>query len=346
MKGAAFKNPGNDFSIEIIDKPMPTPKEGEILVRLNVTGLCHSDLHLMMADWDGFRTQMQTVGHEGAGVVEELGPGVKGWQVGDRAGVKPISSVCFSCDNCGRDLEAHCPNAVFSGINMEGTYQQYICVPAFYATHIPDGVDDFMAAPVMCSGATAYRSLMASNLKVGHWAVFPGAGGGVGHMVLQVARAMGIRCIAIDGGEEKRALCMELGAEEYLDFSSGINVEARVKEITGGGADAVFVTSSSASSYSQAPGLLRVGGIVMCLSMPPSGQVIAGADPNIMTSMALSIRGTMVGSLADCDRALDLAKRGLLRPRYTKFKLSELPHAVSLLRTGKVAGRAIVDLWA
>jgi propanol-preferring alcohol dehydrogenase len=297
MKAAAFKNPGDNFSIEIIDKTIPTPKEGEVLVRLNVTGLCHSDLHLMMAGWDGFRTQMQTVGHEGAGVVEELGRGVEGWKVGDRAGVKPISSVCFSCGNCGRDLEAHCPKAVFTGINMEGTYQQYICVPAFYATHIPDGVDDFAAAPIMCSGTTAYRSLMASGLKIGQWAVFPGAGGGVGHMVVQVAKAMGIRCIAIEGGDEKRALCMELGAEEYIDFASGIDVEARIKTITGGGADAVIVTSSSAASYTQAPGFLRVGGTVMCLSMPPSGKVIAGADPNIMTSMGLTVKGTMVGSL-------------------------------------------------
>lgn len=165
-------------------------------------------------------------------------------------------------------------------------------------------------------------------------------------MMVQVAKAMGIRCICIDGGEDKRALCLELGAEEYIDFTGPINVAERIKEITSGGADAVIVTSSSAASYIQAFDFLRVGGTVMCVSLPPSGKVIAGVDPNTMVAMGYTVKGTLVGSLADCDRALDLASRGLLLPRYTKFKLSELPTAVSLLRQGKIAGRAVVDLWA
>jgi len=345
MLAAVLSNPGDNFSLRIVEKPIPSPADDEILVRLHVTGLCHSDLHLMLADWSDFRTSMQTVGHEGAGVVEEVGAKVTGWTAGDRAGVKPISQVCHACEACTRGKEMFCPTAKFTGINMEGTYQQYIAVPASYATRIPEGVDDFDAAPIMCSGTTAYHSLRASGLVVGQWAVFPGAGGGVGHMALQMAKSMGLRCLAIDGGAEKRELCMSLGAEEYVDFTKE-DVVTRVKDITGGGADGVIVTASHPSSYTQAMELLRIGGIVMCLSMPTSGKVIAGADPNTMCGMGLTVKGTMVGSLGDCAAALDLAARGLLRPRVTKFTLKEIPQAVDMLRRGQIAGRAVVDLWA
>lgn len=346
MLAAVLTNPGENFTLQIVEKPKPSPADDEILVRLNVTGLCHSDLHLMLADWSDFRTTSQTVGHEGAGVVEEVGAKVTGgWKVGDRAGVKPISQVCHACTACTDGKEMFCPEARFTGINMDGTYQQYIAVPAAYASRIPDGVDDFDAAPIMCSGTTAYHSLRASGLVVGQWAVFPGAGGGVGHMALQMARAMGLRCVAIDGGEDKRELCLGLGAEEYVDFTKD-DVVARVKDITGGGAHGVIVTASHPSSYTQAMELVRVGGIVMCLSMPTSGKVIAGADPTTMCGMGLTVKGTMVGTLGDCAGALDLAARGLLRPRVTKFKMSEIPQAVDMLRRGEIAGRAVVDLWA
>ncbi|EXJ84127.1 hypothetical protein A1O3_04794 [Capronia epimyces CBS 606.96] len=111
MRAAIVQNPGKDFTIDIIDKAKPQPAHDEILVRLQATGLCHSDLSLMMQEWTGFRTKMQTVGHEGAGIVEAIGKDVTGWQVGDRAGVKPISWVCHSCESCIKGREQHCPEA-------------------------------------------------------------------------------------------------------------------------------------------------------------------------------------------------------------------------------------------
>lgn len=167
-----------------------------------------------------------------------------------------------------------------------GTYQNYITSPAKYTTRIPDEVDDFVAAPLMCSGATMYRSvsvsgnfrlnrllilysqIRASGLPPGQWAVFSGAGGGVGSIGIQIARAMGLRVISVDGGDEKAKLCMDLGSEVFVDFTKVESVEQEVLGITGGkGAHGIFITATHPSAYATAPSMLRVGGIVMCIGL-------------------------------------------------------------------------------
>lgn len=199
----------------------------------------------------------------------------------------------------------------------------------------------------MCSGSTIYRSLIESQLKAGDWAVFPGGGGGVGHMGVQLAKAMGMRVIVIDGGEEKRKLSEELGAEHFVDFSKVESVEQEVIKLTGGkGAHGVFVTATSGAAYKSAPMMLRTGGAVMCVGLPPSGTALAGAEPGFLIFKNIRIIGTMVGSMKDTDHALDFAARGLLKPRYEKFGIEDLPKAVQKLRDGKVAGRCVVDFNA
>jgi propanol-preferring alcohol dehydrogenase len=346
MRAAVIQNPGKDFTIDIIEKPKPQPADDEILIRLEETGLCHSDLSLMMGEWTGFRTKMQTVGHEGAGLVEAIGKAVTGWKIGDKAGVKPISWVCRTCESCIKGREQHCPDARFTGITMEGTYQQYIAVPAIYATRIPSNVELFHAAPIMCSGTTSYAALRKSGVRAGEWAVILGAGGGLGHFAVQIAKAMGARVIAVDSGAAKKDLCMSLGAVEFIDIASNTDPVERTMELTGGGAHAVIVASAHPSSYASAPKYLRIGGAVVCVAMPPTNKANIGGDPNDLIVKNITIKAAMVGTLGETAEVLDLCGQGLVTPVVNRFPLDQLPHAIQLLKEGSIVGRAVVDLWS
>ncbi|MCJ1300681.1 hypothetical protein MMC08_003478 [Hypocenomyce scalaris] len=253
-KAGCVVDPGPNFRVQVEDVPIPEPGPDEVLLRLNATGICYSDLHYMLEDLPMPRMSqfgVRSPGHEGAGVVVKVGSNVKTWKVGDRGGVKPMWDVCMECDLCRDGLhETYCPKAVSAGLMVPGTYQQYIVSPAKYTTRIPDSVDDFTAGPIMCSGSTIYRSLIESQLKTGDWAVFPGAGGGVGHMGVQLAKAMGFRVIGIDGGDEKRDLCYKLGCEAFVDFLKVKNLQEEIIRITDGkGAHGVFVTAGTAAAY-------------------------------------------------------------------------------------------------
>ncbi|TVY50186.1 Alcohol dehydrogenase 2 [Lachnellula cervina] len=346
--GCVFNN-GPNFTISVEDVPVPEPGPNELLLRLNATGVCYSDLHYMLEDLNMptmRQFSVRSAGHEGAGVVVKVGRDVKSWKVGDRGGVKPMWDVCGECELCWDGMhETYCSKAVFTGLAVAGTYQHYITSPAKYTTRIPDNVDDFTAGPIMCSGSTIHTSLMASQLKAGNWAVFPGGGGGVGHMGIQLARAMGMRVIAIDGGEQKRSLCLDtLGADAFIDFTQVKDVAAEVVRITDGkGAHGIFVTAGNKAAYESAPKMVRVGGKVMCIGLAPGGTATVGAEPNWFIFKNLHVIGTMVGSMKDTDAALDFAARGLLKPIYEKFPISKLPDAVQKLRDGKVAGRCVVD---
>lgn len=221
---------------------------------------------------------------------------------------------------------------------------EYINSPEKYTTLVPDGVDDFIAGPIMCSASTIYTSLKESGLQAGDWAVFPGAGGGVGIQGVQLAKAMGFRAIAIDTGEEKKKLCTEKGAEAFVDFKSSKDVAADVIQIADGvGAHAVIVTAPP--SYPTALSYLggRVGGKVMCIGLPAAGTCHIDVDPSAMCFKKWTISGTLVSSMKDVDRTLDFARRGMLKPIYTVYPFSKIDEAVQKLRKGEIAGRAVVD---
>jgi D-arabinose 1-dehydrogenase-like Zn-dependent alcohol dehydrogenase len=228
---------------------------------------------------------------------------------------------------------------------VNGSYAQYVVSPERYTTLIPDGVDDYIAGPIMCSASTIYTSIKESRLRPGDWAVFPGAGGGVGIQGVQLATAMGLRPVAIDTGDDKKKLCLETGgAEEFIDFKKVEDVAAEVVRICDGiGAHAVFVTA--VQSYPSSISLLgnRIGGKVMCIGLPPAGQFHIDVDPNHIVFKNQTVTGTLVANMADVDKTLDFAKRGLLKPIYTVYPLSQFNEAVQKLRRGEIAGRAVVD---
>ncbi|OQE21691.1 hypothetical protein PENSTE_c011G00235 [Penicillium steckii] len=346
-KAGVVVNEGPDFRVEIQMVPVPEPGPDDILIRLTHTGLCSSDIHLMQGDL-GLPPMstfgVRSPGHEGAGVVVKIGSNVKNFKLGDRAGIKPITDTCGACAMCWDDKETYCKSAVHTGLFATGTYQQYLVSPARYASPIPDGVPDEIAAPIMCSASTIYRSLIESNLRAGSWAVFPGGGGGVGIQGVQLAKAMGMRPIVIDTGSSKRDLSLKMGAEAFIDFKEVDDPAKAVIETADGiGAHGVFVTAPAA--YNNAVSYIgdRVGAMVMCIGLPPAGTMILGTDPCEFIFKNLSIKGTLVGSRSDTAAALNFAKRGQLNQICEVWPFNRLPEGVEKLRRGEVAGRIVVN---
>ncbi|TKA79385.1 hypothetical protein B0A55_02843 [Friedmanniomyces simplex] len=346
-KAAVVVNEGPDFRVEVQEVDVPEPKDDEVLLKLNCTGLCMSDIHFMMNDWavppmSQFGTKC--AGHEGAGVVVKVGKNVTDWKVGDRGGVKPLWDVCHNCQECWNGRENYCAKGVYTGLVAEGTYMQYIVSPAKYTSRIPEGVSDEVAGPIMCSASTMHRALVDSGLRPGNWVVFPGGGGGVGIQGVQLAKAMGMRPIVVDSGSAKKDLSAKMGAEHFVDFKEHDDVAARVKEVADGiGAHGVLVTAYQ--SYKDSINFIgdRIGGKVMCIALPPAGTIMLGTDPNLFVFKNLSIIGTLVGTMQDTAATLDYVRRGLLKSIAEVRGMSAFPESVQQLRRGEIAGRVVID---
>ncbi|EME42252.1 hypothetical protein DOTSEDRAFT_133358 [Dothistroma septosporum NZE10] len=354
QRAAVRQGAGGEATAPVKSIAVPQePGPGQILVKINWTGLCASDKSLIHDEWAGFGIKMmdQTngiAGHEGAGEVVAVAPDVADiWKVGDRAGVKWVVSICRNCEFCtnGTD-ELHCPKQLNSGFTAPGTFQEYCLTDGRYATRIPQGVLDEEAGPIMCGGVTAYTACKRSAVKPGQWLVVLGAGGGLGHFGVQYGRAMGMRVIAIDGGEEKGKLCKDLGAEEYIDFTRAEDIPAAVLKLTTYGAHGAIVFAAAAASYKVAPELLRPGGTVVAVGLPVDTSVICGAPPLALALKRLNIVGSVTGTLKDVEEALDFCARDLVHPILTKGSLDDVDKFCKLMKEGKLPGRAVLKVAA
>jgi propanol-preferring alcohol dehydrogenase len=253
-------------------------------------------------------------GHEGAGVVVAVGDNMHSrWKVGDRAGMKWVYSTCGECEFCLNGVdELHCPKQINCGFTAPGTFQQYAISDGRYTSRIPEGVKDEEAGPIMCGGVTAYTACKRSAVKPGQWIVITGAGGGLGHFGVQYAKAMGMRVIAIDGGDEKRELCKKLGAEVFIDFLTVKDIPAEVVKATTYGAHAVIVFAATREGYASAPAMLRPGGTVVAVGLPKDPSVVAGAPPVMLAMKRLQVVGSVVGTLKEVEEALDFTARDLV----------------------------------
>lgn len=351
QEAAVRQGKGDSATAPVTKIDVQQPGPGEILVKINWSGLCASDKSLLHDEWADFGVAMAEstkgiAGHEGAGVVVAVGDGMDHkWKVGDRAGIKWVADICGDCEFCtnGHD-ELHCPKQTNSGFTAAGTFQQYCIASGKYTTRIPEGVKDEEAGPIMCGGVTAYVACKRSAVKPGQWIVLPGAGGGLGHFAVQYAKAMGMRVIAVDGGDEKRDLCKKLGAEAFIDFTTTKDIAAEVMKLTEYGAHGVVVTAASKEGYASAPMFLRPGGTMVAVGLPKDPTVIAGAPPILLCLRKLNIVGSVVGTLKDVEEALDFTARGLVHPILTKGKLSDLDKYCKLMIEGKLSGRAVLQV--
>lgn len=322
---------------------MPKPGPDEVLVNVKFSGVCHTDLHAMMGDWP-LPVKLPLVGgHEGAGVVVQRGELVNDIELGQHVGIKWINGSCLSCSYCMTSDEPLCAKASLSGYTVDGSFQQYAVAKAAHVARIPDGVDLESVSPVLCAGITVYKGIKESGVRAGQWIAIAGAGGGLGNMALQYCKAMGIHTIAIDGGDEKRKACAELGAAAYVDFFTSKDLIADVKASTpdGLGPHAAILLAVSEKPFQQAAAYVRSRGVVCCIGLPGNAFISAPVFDTVVRM--IQIKGSYVGNRQDTQEALDFYARGLVKAPFKTVGLSELQSVFDMMKANKVVGRYVVD---
>ncbi|KAL1968495.1 hypothetical protein VTN77DRAFT_1705 [Rasamsonia byssochlamydoides] len=355
-KAVVYDRPGT-ISTKVVELDVPEPGNGEVLIRLTHSGVCHSDLGVMTNTWKTLPlpTQPNQVGgHEGVGHVVKLGPGTESsrLKIGDRVGIKWVSSACTNCLACLSGSDGLCFDQKISGYYTPGTFQQYALGPANYVTPIPDGLSSADAAPMLCAGVTVYAALKRSKAQPGDWVVILGAGGGLGHLACQLAsRGMGFRVIGIDhGGKEE--LVRASGAEHFVDVtkfasSKDSDIASHVKSLTSGGlgAHAVIVCTAANSAYAQSVRFLRFNGTVVCVGIPEGDLLpIASAAPGPIVSGQYTITGSAVGNRKDALETMEYAARGILKAHYQIEKMENLTSVFERMNRGELQGRVVLDL--
>ncbi|KAL5116061.1 hypothetical protein ACEQ8H_006073 [Pleosporales sp. CAS-2024a] len=349
-KAAVYDKPGS-ISTKIEELDMPEPGPGEVLINLTHSGVCHSDMGVMMNTWAilPFPTQAgQVGGHEGVGKIVKLGPGTDkaAVKLGDRVGIKWMAGICEACEACRAGADANCFHGKISGYYTPGTFQQFVLSPANYVTPIPDGLDSAAAAPLLCAGVTVYSALRKTQADSGSWVVISGAGGGLGHLAVQFsAKAIGHRVIGIDDSSKKQ-LVMDSGAEHFLPVNGTDDMAHAVQALTGGlGAHAVVVCTASNAAYATALDLLRFGGRVVCVGIPEGDVVpIKSASPGLLVAKALQVVGSAVGNRREAMETMDFAARGIVKTHFRTEKMDQLTSVFEEMHRGELKGRVVLDL--
>lgn len=324
-------------ALEVREVDLPTPGPVEALVKLETSGVCHTDLHAAQGDWPVKPSPPFIPGHEGYGTVVAVGPGVEHLDVGDKVGNAWLWSACGRCEYCRTGWETLCEHQRNGGYGVDGSFGAYMLVDADYAPRIPDGADPLEVAPILCAGVTVYKGLKVTDTRPGQWVAISGVGG-LGHVAVQYARAMGLRVVAVDVDEGKLELARRLGAEVAVDARAADAVE-QVQQATGG-AHGVLVTAVNPTAFSQAIGFARRGGTVVLVGLPPGEFGVPIFD---VVLRGLTIRGSIVGTRQDMAEALDFYARGLITPTVEAADLGQINEVFARMRRGDIDGRVVID---
>ncbi|KAI0431390.1 alcohol dehydrogenase [Xylaria sp. FL1042] len=333
------------------DYPVPQPGHNEVLAKVLYSGVCQSDLHTqagIASDAKGnpiTKVKLPHVGgHEGVGRIVAIGPGCDDdIRLGTYVGIRFSSRICRRCEFCLAGKEQHCIKSTNHLHHEDGSFQEYIALDAGYLTILPDDIDPVVIGPVLCAGLTTYKAVKNANVKAGDWVVVVGAGGGLGHLAVQYARAQGAIVIGIDGGAAKGDFVKEIGASEYIDFTTTPDLIAKVRELTSGGANAVIVTAASVKAFQQAADMLKIGGTLSCVGIPSEkGYLLTPISAIVIRG--LHITGNLVGSLKECLEAVDLVRRGVVKPKVSIRPFEDLPKIYEELEKGDVSGRVVLKI--
>jgi propanol-preferring alcohol dehydrogenase len=337
MKAAVVRKFGAPLTID--ELPVPTPGYGEVLVKIVATGVCHTDLHAATGDWPVKPSLPFVPGHEGVGHVAAVGPGVTNLKEGDPAGIAWLHDACGSCEYCITGWETLCEAQHNSGYSVNGSFGEYAIGSAPYVGHLPANADFVRLAPILCAGVTTYKGIKETEVKPGEWIAISGIGG-LGHVAVQYAKAMGLHVIALDVAEEKLALARKLGAELAIDARSP-DVAKQVMQATGGGVHGVLVTAVSPPAFSQALKLVRRRGTIALVGLPP------GEFPTPIFEVVLkriTLRGSIVGTRKDLAEAIDFAVEGKVRAHIHEARLDDINRIFSDMEAGKIDGRIVVTM--
>ncbi len=336
MKAAVVRKFHDPLTIEEVAAPEPGP--GQVLVRVAACGVCHTDLHAADGDWPVKPKLPFIPGHEGAGHVAAVGAGVNSLKEGDRVGVPWLHSACGECEYCLTGWETLCPNQQNTGYSVNGGFAEYVLAPAAYVGRLPDALDFVQAAPVLCAGLTTYKGIKELDVKPGDWVVVSGVGG-LGHLAVQYARAMGLHVAAVDVADEKLALARELGAE--LTVNAEVEDPAAKIQEEIGGSHGVLITAVSPPAFRQGLGMLRRGGTCVLVGLPPGDFPAPIFD---IVLKRLTVRGSIVGTRKDIQEALQFAAEGKVRASVETQPLEAVNEVFNRLRRGDVRGRVALQL--
>ena len=336
MKAAVVRKFGMALAIE--DVPVPVPGFGEVLVKVVACGVCHTDLHAANGDWPIKPQPPFIPGHEVAGVIAGMGPGVTGLKEGDAVGVAWLHHACGHCEYCETGWETLCQQQQNTGYSCNGGFAEYVIAAAAFVTRLPSGIGFAEIAPILCAGVTTYKGLKETEARPGEWVAISGVGG-LGHVAIQYAKAMGLYVAAIDISADKLALARSVGADIAVDGRSPEAV-ADIVKATGGGAHGVLVTAVSPPAFSQALSVVRRKGTVSLVGLPPGDFPIPIFD---VVLKRITVRGSIVGTRRDLDEAVAFAAAGKVRADIKKAPLEDINTIFSDLTAGKIEGRMVLD---
>lgn len=333
MKVAAVAQPG--APLEIVEREVPRAGAGQVVVKVQACGICHSDSLTVDGTWPGIEYP-RVPGHEIAGVIEEIGEGVVGWEAGQRVGVGWYGGHCGHCDRCRRGDLVLCENGMVPGVSYDGGYAEYVQVPAQTLARIPESLADVDAAPLLCAGITTFNALRNSGVRPGEVVAVLGLGG-LGHLAVQYAAKLGFETVAIARGQEKGDHARELGAHHYID-STAENVAERLTAL--GGAKIVLATVTSGKAMSDAFGGLAVDGKMMVLGIADSPIEINSAQA-IMGRR--SVQGWPSGVAADSEDTLAFSARSGVRPQIEVYPLEKAAEAYARMLSGQARFRVVLQ---
>jgi Zn-dependent alcohol dehydrogenases len=312
------------------DVPDPRPGDSQVLIRIKACGVCHSNLHMIEGEFKvfGIPAKLPIIpGHEIAGVVEEVGRDVRGFERGERVGVQVLYESCRTCEYCLTGNENLCLERKTTGESVDGGYAEYIVAPHDFIYKLPDNIGFEEAAPLFCPGVTAYRAVRRAGIRLGQKVAIIGVGG-VGHMSLQFARLAGAEIVAVDRAEAQLSLARELGAEHALLSEE---VEDFVKN--NGKFDVVMVHAPSQKAVDQATRIVKRGGTIL---MAVLGRV------EVIFPEEVKIVPSVIGSRQDMKETLKIASTGKIKVKYATYKLNEAEQVLTKLKKGEIIGRAVL----
>jgi propanol-preferring alcohol dehydrogenase len=336
MKAAVVREFRKPLVIE--EMPVPEPADDEILVRFAATGVCHTDLHAVNGDWPVKPNPPFIPGHEGVGHVARIGKSVKRLKEGDRVGVPWLHTACGYCSHCRTGWETLCGKQQNTGYSVNGTFAEYGLADPDFVGILPDNLDFGPAAPVLCAGVTVYKGLKEAEVKPGEWVVISGIGG-LGHMAVQYAKAMGMHVAAVDIFDDKLELARSLGADLIVDASKEDAVASVQSTI--GGAHGALVTAVSPKAMEQAFHMLRSRGTMSLVGLPPSMISLPVFDTVLKR---ITVRGSIVGTRQDLEEALQFAGEGKVKTHFTWDKLENINEIFARMEKGAIDGRIVLDL--
>jgi propanol-preferring alcohol dehydrogenase len=338
MKAAVLHEFKKPLAVEEVGQPQPGT--GEVLIRVEACGVCHSDVHVADGDWAQFAKIVKTPlipGHEIAGVVVEKGAAVEDLQIGERVGVPWIHWTCGECEFCREGNENLCRRQKITGVTVDGGYAEFVKAPASHVLTIPDCLSSRQAAPLFCAGVTVYRALKRAGILAGQRLAVFGIGG-LGHLAVQFGQALGVEVVAIDISEEKLALARSLGASATINAAANDGIKQLRNR---GGVHVALVTSAARASYDTAFYCLRPTGTLLVVGLPADPICFL---PILMAAGEIRIQASTVGTRQDLREVLAMAAAGTVRCQVAARPLADANEALNQLRRGQVSGRLVLAL--